>query len=843
MHVFYHSSLCRYLIVASPFISGVSHNLKQIHIKMPKEVKHTAVLQKQRQKLKEKNQKYIPGTVNLRVLGSGAKGAPRSLYVFTDQSRYMFNCGEGTQRLAHEHKMKLSKLEHIFITNKSWNNIGGLPGVALTIQDVGVPVITIHGPSGTDDIFNATRRFVVLKDMTLKMADCSPSNFFEDNVMRVNYVPIDAQNSVSDAHNIASEDVSGNNNESSSDDLITEDDIDYYAYERKNKIALSSEEAPRKRKNSEPISHYNSKDSKVVMCYICQLQTRPGTLCLEKCVERGVPPGPLLGKLKAGEDIVLADGTTVLSSDVKLPDDPGPVFIVVECPSLDYIENLVNNPILSRHQVTASKEEDTASLIVHFTPQNVMNDSRYKQWMEKFSMSCQHLILNEENSCMGSTAVHRIQYKLNLLHSGLFPLLGDKSIATDKNMLDSENSGESEVISSNTTNNMKDVEFCTYRGQTLDCVHLRPRTLWEREGLLSLTPKIYLEEVYVMDGFSDTLKDVKEQMKQISGSIVSQRRGPRITFLGTGSSIPNKTRNTSGILLHLNDSECILMDCGEGTWGQIVRLYGPEKADLVLLGMKAIYISHLHADHHIGLIGLLKARRAAIERNTPTDSVKPIYLFAPQQIMSWLSHYHWNFEPITQEILLVQNGLLDLKKYSINEELERRILRELNMSVINTVRVRHCPNAFGVAFSHKDNWKLTYSGDTMPCYELVELGKYSDVLIHEATMEDELVDEARVKQHSTTSQAIDIGRKMEAKFTLLTHFSQRYAKIPLINENFSSNVGIAFDNMQVYLHELPLLPLIHPVLKIIFQEHYDEMEQKTFRRLMKQEREKKSEAV
>lgn len=62
--------------------------------------------------------------------------------------RYLFNCGEGTQRLAHEHKMKLAKLEHIFVTQRTWRNIGGLPGTALTIQDVGVPQITLHGPKG-----------------------------------------------------------------------------------------------------------------------------------------------------------------------------------------------------------------------------------------------------------------------------------------------------------------------------------------------------------------------------------------------------------------------------------------------------------------------------------------------------------------------------------------------------------------------------------------------------------------------------------------------------------------------------------------------------------------------
>lgn len=73
----------------------------------------------------------------------------------------------------------------------------------------------------------------------------------------------------------------------------------------------------------------------------------------------------------------------------------------------------------------------------------------------------------------------------------------------------------------------------------------------------------------------------------------------------------------------------------------------------------------------------------------------------------------------------------------------------------------------------------------------------SDLLIHEATMEDELSQEAVIKMHSTTSQAIDIGHRMQAKYILLTHFSQRYAKLPRFNDNFTENVGIAFDNMTV----------------------------------------------
>ena len=73
-----------------------------------------------------------------------------SLFIVVNLSNfiisYQFNCGEGCQRLANEHKMKLSKLSHIFITHSSWDNMGGLPGMALTLQEMGIPQLSIYGP-------------------------------------------------------------------------------------------------------------------------------------------------------------------------------------------------------------------------------------------------------------------------------------------------------------------------------------------------------------------------------------------------------------------------------------------------------------------------------------------------------------------------------------------------------------------------------------------------------------------------------------------------------------------------------------------------------------------------
>lgn len=180
----------------------------------------------------------------------------------------------------------------------------------------------------------------------------------------------------------------------------------------------------------------------------------------------------------------------------------------------------------------------------------------------------------------------------------------------------------------------------------------------------------------------------------------------------------------------------------------------------------------------------------------------------------------------------------------IDEHQKSLVLERLGLKDLMTCYVRHCPHSFGVSIemenlTESDNVlgktiKFTYSGDTMPCEELVKIGMNSDVLIHEATMEDELEDEAKLKMHSTTSQAIEIGKQMNAKFVILTHFSQRYAKIPLMDK-VETNVAIGFDNMEVTLNDLPAMHLMYEPLKMMFSEHFEIMEKKTAKRKFVQE--------
>lgn len=95
------------------------------------------------------------------------------------------------------------------------------------------------------------------------------------------------------------------------------------------------------------------------------------------------------------------------------------------------------------------------------------------------------------------------------------------------------------------------------------------------------------------------------------------------------------------------------MDCGEGTYGQLVRFFG-DMVDQEIAKINAIYVSHLHADHHIGLIGLLQGRRRA--QNILNQNFAPVYLLAPQQILAWLNFYDNFFENICEDFSLIPNS-------------------------------------------------------------------------------------------------------------------------------------------------------------------------------------------
>ncbi|XP_041363952.1 zinc phosphodiesterase ELAC protein 2-like [Gigantopelta aegis] len=737
---------------------------------MPKNKTNCAKLKHIKYKEGRGGQFPTPSVIDVQVIGSGGRGTPQSVVIGTDHSNYLFNSGEGVQRISSEHKVRLSKVENIFFTHKSWKNIGGLLGLVLTLEGTNVPKVTIHGPTGVEDILKMVTAFADSKTSIQIDKKNADSLYFEDSAFRIDYVEL---------HKHSGSDEDRVNSDTCLSDQTESDEPD----KKKQKLDLED----------------------VSIAYVCKAHPSARKIDFEKCVELGIEkPGPVIGKLKAGEIVTLENGTVIHPEQVLSPAGKPVNIIVIDCPSDSFL-----CAVESSGQLNQFDETNPALLVVHMTPNHIMTGPRYQKWMKSFGKSTEHLVLNETTSEVCHLGLYSMQAQLNLLHPQIYPLLPHFTMEDPPQ--------DRDVLAVKACTNLK--------------YQLRPHKGFSWDQCLKLDRAAYVQEATNLEGFSDLLADLKEKLD--SEPTKTSAVYPEVVFLGTGSSIPSKRRNVSGILLHLSHDSCMFLDCGEGTAAQLYHYYG-NQTDSILQKVKAVFVSHLHADHHMGLFSLVAERKRALQ--AAGLPFTPLHLLAPVQISKWLKFYGSQVQSLRDELNLIP--LHHFSQRPIDSEQRERyefILDHLGLSNFLPVTVYHCRNAFGVSIIHKDGWKLVYSGDTMPCDKLVRAGQDCDLLIHEATMEDDLEEEARLKTHSTTSQAINIGVKMRAKFVMLNHFSQRYAKIPVINDSLTGKVGIAFDNMRVRMCDLHLLPMFNPVLKALFAEEHAALEYKMNRRTMKKD--------
>jgi ribonuclease Z len=145
--------------------------------------------------------------------------------------------------------------------------------------------------------------------------------------------------------------------------------------------------------------------------------------------------------------------------------------------------------------------------------------------------------------------------------------------------------------------------------------------------------------------------------------------------------------------------------------------------------------------------------------------------------------------------------------------------------------VNHCAHAFGIKLEGLTNksclpYSLVYSGDTRPCANIRDAAKECTLLIHEATFENGLEHEALTKKHSTTAEALEIGSS--AYLNILTHFSQRYPKVPSFDGSdgivsaSGQNAMFAFDLMRVDFNNLRRIPSLLPNVRELFEEEKED---------------------
>jgi ribonuclease Z len=267
-----------------------------------------------------------------------------------------------------------------------------------------------------------------------------------------------------------------------------------------------------------------------------------------------------------------------------------------------------------------------------------------------------------------------------------------------------------------------------------------------------------------------------------------------IVFLGTAASMPTAQRAPASLLVR-RGSERLLFDCGEGTQRQLQR------SAIGLPDLQEIFLTHFHADHFLGLPGMLKT--FALRGRTV-----PINVYGPRGLNGLMSDLRRIYGKLGYELRTVElapSDAVEMSGYRIGafavahrvEALGYALVEEDRPGRFDPARARALGVPEGPLFGElqrgasvaadgravepadvmgdpRPGRKLVFTGDTEPCETTVAVSEGAELLVHDGTFAGEEADRARETGHSTASGAAAVAREAGVSLLALTHLSSRY---------------------------------------------------------------------
>jgi ribonuclease Z len=267
-----------------------------------------------------------------------------------------------------------------------------------------------------------------------------------------------------------------------------------------------------------------------------------------------------------------------------------------------------------------------------------------------------------------------------------------------------------------------------------------------------------------------------------------------VVFLGTAGSSPTAARGLPATLVR-RGGERLLFDCGEGTQRQLLR------SEIGLVDVDALFLTHGHADHFLGIPGMLKTFELR-GREAPLSVYAPPWLTPLFKLLDGIvgrTSFAVRYQEIEPNEELRRDGysIAPFKVlhrapavgYALVEDdrpgrFDEAAARELGVQPgPDFGRLQSgepVPGADGpvrpeqVLGEARRGRKIVLSGDTAPCDMTLHVAHRADLLVHEATFTEEETDRARVTKHSTARQAATLAAEAEVELLALTHLSPRH---------------------------------------------------------------------
>jgi len=301
-----------------------------------------------------------------------------------------------------------------------------------------------------------------------------------------------------------------------------------------------------------------------------------------------------------------------------------------------------------------------------------------------------------------------------------------------------------------------------------------------------------------------------------------------VIFLGTAGSVPTPKRSLPAILVQ-RKGEQIMFDCGEGVQRQMIR------AKAGFHRKMKVFITHMHGDHVLGLPGLMQTM-ALLDRE------KKLEVYGPPGIKRFIEGIRETVQfaltfPVKVYEIERAGVIYEEDEYAVQAVWANHVIPSLAYALVEKPRpgkfypekakalgipegplwskLQHrykvkLPNGLvikpqDVVGKPRPGRKIVYAGDTRPFKDFEKFAAGADLLIHDATLDDELAERAEEDGHSTPSQAAKNAKKAKAKQLILTHISARYDDTDILVEQAQKifkNTQVAEDFMKI---EIPLL--------------------------------------
>ena len=301
-----------------------------------------------------------------------------------------------------------------------------------------------------------------------------------------------------------------------------------------------------------------------------------------------------------------------------------------------------------------------------------------------------------------------------------------------------------------------------------------------------------------------------------------------LTILGSSSATPTQNRHPTAQVLNIRE-RFFLIDCGEGTQSQLVRY----KIKYSRIGH--IFISHLHGDHYLGLMGLLSTMHLQGRNNE-------IHIYGQQELMDIIElqlrlsqtvlRYNLIFHPVKNYsgTIILEDEDLSVSTISLNHRIpctgflfkEKPKPRKL---LINKMKQYNIPFKYYAGIKNGENYEddfgniipnkeLTISAgrprsyafcsDTVYLEHLADEVRGVDLLYHESTFMHDLLDRAKATFHSTSIEAATVAKNAGVQRLVIGHFSARYKDLaPMLEEarTIFPESELALEGRKFVVHE------------------------------------------